>query len=117
LTDNTEPADLGWSIVEMLGHRRVAGYVREQTVAGAGFLRIDGPNGGRTQLVSPGSIYAIHPTTEEIVRRVAGQWATAPVSRFELERGRQPDTSTVEDQMQAAGEEYEDPWGVGGDDD
>lgn len=104
MTDNETP-DLGWCIVEMLGHRRIAGYVREQTVAAAGFLRIDGPDGGRTQLVSPASIYAMHPTTEEVVRRVAGQWAQAPVSRYELERGN-ADPAAVAD-------EFDDPWGGG----
>ena len=35
----------GWCILEVMGHRRIAGFVREVTVAGAGFLRIDVPSG------------------------------------------------------------------------
>lgn len=31
----------GWFIVELMGHRRLAGYVTEQTIAGAGFLPAD----------------------------------------------------------------------------
>lgn len=34
----------GWTIVELLGHRRLAGMVTEATIAGAGFLRIDMPS-------------------------------------------------------------------------
>jgi hypothetical protein len=30
-----------WAIVELMGHRRLAGYVREVQLAGAGFLRLD----------------------------------------------------------------------------
>jgi hypothetical protein len=33
----------GWAIVELMGHRRLAGYVREVELAGAGMLRLDVP--------------------------------------------------------------------------
>lgn len=33
----------GWAILELMGHRRLAGYVREVEVAGAGMLRLDIP--------------------------------------------------------------------------
>lgn len=32
-----------WAILELMGRRKLAGYVRDVTVAGAGFLRIDVP--------------------------------------------------------------------------
>lgn len=35
----------GWAILELMGHRRLAGYLREQQVGGAAFVRIDVPNG------------------------------------------------------------------------
>lgn len=82
----TPPAFDEWCIVELLGHRRLAGRLREQTLAGAGFLRLDEP-GGRTQLVSPGSVYAIHPTTREVVHALAEKWRTEPVQRWELPAG------------------------------
>lgn len=34
----------GWAILELMGHRRLGGYVREVTLAGAGFFRIDIPD-------------------------------------------------------------------------
>lgn len=33
----------GWAILELMGHRRLAGYVREVELAGAGLLRLDVP--------------------------------------------------------------------------
>lgn len=83
----SEPID-GWFIVELLGHRRLAGKVTERTIAGAGFLRIDvpGPDAApiATQYFAPGSVYALTPTTEETARRVASTSWAAPVKEWEL---------------------------------
>lgn len=77
-----------WCIVEMLGHRRLAGYLQEVQIAGQGFLRLDIPDAdddpGRTQFIAPGSIYALHPVSEATARSVAVQWRPEPVSRWEL---------------------------------
>lgn len=77
----------GWCIVELLGHRRLGGYVREQEIAGKGFIRIDLPateeHDGATQYVNPDSLYALTPTTEAIARRIAED-APMPVTRWEL---------------------------------
>ena len=79
-----------WVILELLGHRRVAGRVREVQLAGAGFLRLDIPatdgHGPQTQYISPGSVYAMHPTTEAIATAAAAGFRPQPVSRWELER-------------------------------
>lgn len=73
-----------WCVVELLGHRRVAGKVREVQLAGCGYLRIDVP-GGSTQFVSPGSVYALHPVTEDVVRAFVAHWGVPePVRRWEL---------------------------------
>lgn len=78
----------GWAILELMGHRKLAGYVTEQQIGGAAFLRIDVPGAGSekgaTQLYAPGAIYCITPTTEEIVKSVAGRFKVAPVSQWEL---------------------------------
>ncbi len=77
-----------WCIVELLGHRRLAGRLTEVQIAGAGFLRLDIPaHGGdpaRTQLIQPGSVYALHPVDEATARRAASSWRPAPVQRWEL---------------------------------
>lgn len=73
------------AIVEMLGHRRVAGLLTEVQIAGAGFLRLDIPTTPpMTQIISPASIYAITPTTEEVTRRMMAERDLAPVRRWEL---------------------------------
>lgn len=85
----------GWAILELLGHRRLGGWLSEATVAGASFLRIDIPPVGDraavTQLYSPASVYAITPTTEEIATAAARYVRFQPVNRWELEAPPKPD--------------------------
>lgn len=89
-----------WVILELLGHRRLAGRVREVQLAGAGFLRLDVPatEGHRpqTQYVAPGSVYAMHPTTAAIAIAAAARFRPAPVSRWELEPARTIDPPVAE---------------------
>ena len=75
-----------WYILELLGHRRLAGRCREVIIAGAPMIRIDVPcDPPATQYCSAGSIYAITPTSEDVAKRLAGQSGNpAPVSRYEL---------------------------------
>ena len=71
----------GWTILELMGHRRLAGYVTEAEIAGGKFIRIDVPgkdgHGPRstvaTQFYGASSVYCLTPTTEEIARKVAEQ--------------------------------------------
>jgi hypothetical protein len=78
----------GWCILEVFGHRKLGGYLREQELASASFLRIDIPAvDGRapaTQFYAPTAVYAITPCTEEIARSVAGLFRPEPVSRWDL---------------------------------
>ena len=84
-TTDDSKTDLGWCILELLGHRRLGGYVTEATIAGAAFLRIDVPGDPpATQFYSASAVYAITPTTEEMARKVAGLARPSPVQRWEL---------------------------------
>lgn len=91
----------GWAILELMGHRRLAGYVSEVEFAGGKFVRLDVPAGGSdastgpgrpslddvhvTQLYGASSVYCLTPTTEKIARAVAERSTeAAPVSRWEL---------------------------------
>lgn len=87
MADQTPTFD-EWCVIELLGHRRLTGRVREVQLAGAGFLRIDipatGKHGAQTQFVAPGSVYALHPTTEAIATALATHCRYEPASRWEL---------------------------------
>jgi hypothetical protein len=82
------PTFEGWCILELMGHRRLGGYIREVTIAGAGFLRIDVPGDDgapvATQLYPPSAVYCITPTTETIAAAVAKSNRPTPVQRWEL---------------------------------
>jgi hypothetical protein len=77
-----------WVILELLGHRRAAGYLTEQQIAGASFLRLDIPGDDTktptTQIYNPTSVYAIHPTTEDVARHLAKTHRAEPVYRWQL---------------------------------
>ena len=68
----------GWCILEVMGHRKIVGYVTEVELAGAKMLRVDAPRsmGGRaTQLYPPSSVYCLTPCSREAVEKyVAGDW-------------------------------------------
>lgn len=76
-----------WAILELMGHRRLAGFVTETVIGGGAFLRIDIPGKDdkqTSQFYTPQAVYCITPTTEEIARAVALQSEPAPVYRWEL---------------------------------
>ncbi len=75
-----------WAILELMGHRRLTGYVTATELAGHGVLRIDIPteHGAITQYYSPSSMYALSPTTEELAQAVAKRNRPEPVHVFEL---------------------------------
>ena len=83
-----------WAILELMGHRRLAGYVTEAEVAGGKFIRIDVPgkdgHGPRstvaTQFYAASSVYCLTPTTEEIARKVAESAQVMPAVEWDLRR-------------------------------
>lgn len=77
-----------WAILELMGHRKLAGRVVEQTIAGRGFLRIDleDDNGAQqSQIYSPDAVYCITPTTEEIARVIAKRCRIKPIEVWEVQ--------------------------------
>lgn len=101
MTDTTAPESTPfaeWAVLELMGHRRLAGWLTECELAGKGFLRLDIPGDQpATQLYNPASVYAITPTTEDIARAVAADCRPAPVQLWELERA-QPGPCTLADE-------------------
>ena len=75
--EGCDGAYAGWAILELMGHRRVAGQVREVTMYGACMLRVDIPapeSGGVTvtQYYGGAAVYCLTPATEEAARKVLG---------------------------------------------
>lgn len=75
-----------WAVVELMGHRRLAGKVSEESHFGTPLLRIDVPQDDAfvTQFYGGQSIYCLTPTTEEIARSVAKTNQPKPVHTFEM---------------------------------
>ena len=89
-----------WAIVELMGHRKLAGRVTEQVIAGAALLRIDVPDlpdcKGFTQFYGSHTIYSLTPTTEEIAKQFANYHRERPVSAYELRALPAPAPITVD---------------------
>ena len=89
MTDDKETFD-EWAVLELMGHRRLAGHVSEVTLAGGTFLRIDVPNDDNnsetlaTQFYSPAAVYCITPTTEDTARAVARNIDQRPIQRYQV---------------------------------
>jgi hypothetical protein len=99
-----------WAILEIMGHRRLAGRVTEQEIAGRGFLRLDVPSDPPiTQYYSPDSVFAIHPVTEETAREAARLARKEPVSRWELPPA-DVDATVTTGPPAGRGAWGEDPW-------
>lgn len=73
-------------IVEIMGFNQVAGWVTEETIAGAAMIRVDVPTTayqpGFTKYFSSSAIYAITPVTEELAHAAAEQMRVIPVQVY-----------------------------------
>jgi hypothetical protein len=87
----------GWAILELMGHRRLGGYIRQVEMYGAALCRIDIPSedglGGRplaTQFYSASAIYCVTPTDQVTAMRVAVAFRPEPVSEWQLPKPEAP---------------------------
>jgi hypothetical protein len=99
----------GWAILELMGHRRLAGRVSEVELAGHGFLRLDVPEvdgrPGATQFYAPASVYALTPTTEEVARGLRSR--PEPVTVWDLQRPALPSREEALDALEEDMDELE----------
>ena len=86
-TADTTPA-ASWAVVELMGHRKLAGLVSEEIRFGVPMCRIDVPANGEiaafTQLYGGASIYAMTPVSEQVARGVAAKLQMRPVEIWDL---------------------------------
>ncbi|RTL03724.1 hypothetical protein EKK58_12240 [Candidatus Dependentiae bacterium] len=110
-----------WAVVEIMGHKRFAGHVTEQSVGGAGFIRVDVPEislrAGEvlpafTKFFGAGSIYSLTPCTEETARKFAASFRAEAFARYELPRLQSfpsyqtdPEAGTISDEDRYADED------------
>jgi hypothetical protein len=78
-----------WGILELFGHKRLAGQIREQTIGSATMIRIDVPAVGDqkefTKLYGPSAIYGITPTDEITARAAAEAWRERPLDYYTIQ--------------------------------
>lgn len=71
-----------WAIVELMGHKVVAGYVTEETKFGTPLCRIDVPETSAhpqfTQLYGGSALYCVTPVSEEVARLTAERMKVNP---------------------------------------
>lgn len=82
----------GPAIVEIMGHRRLAGVVSEVDFAGVKLLRVDVPSEPpATQFYGGSAIFCVTPCTEAtMLEAVAAVRIPEPVHRWELPRAAEP---------------------------
>jgi hypothetical protein len=76
-----------WVILELMGHRKLAGLLTEQQIGGASFIRLDIPSRDKswtTQFYSPAAVYCITPCTELLAASMAKIYQPEPVHRYDL---------------------------------
>jgi len=101
-----------WGILELMGHRKLAGLVKEETIGGASFIRIDIPDGKgefqATQFYNLSAVYCMTPTSKELAAQVAVQNTPAPVTRWELPAAPEPRSITDDSDLDSDSTDDED---------
>lgn len=71
------------AIVELFGHRRIAGFVSETQIAGAAFLSVEVPSldnkDGFSRYYSANAIYCINPVSEDVMNDAVRSFGLLPV--------------------------------------
>lgn len=88
MSTKTEGMFEGWVIIELMGHRKLGGYLQEETICGKAMARLDVVNTEgtpiATQFYNPDSIYCITPTTQDVATAYGANHKPEPVTRWEL---------------------------------
>lgn len=79
-----------WGILEILGHRKLAGLLKQEQILGTSLIRIDCYSQDRekplfTQYYSPQSVFSLLPCSEEVAKKYTDSCQFVPVQKWELE--------------------------------
>ncbi len=132
MPEQTPPLNT-WAIVEVMGHKRFAGFVTEQTFGAAALIRVDvpeteqetrtpdGPATRTTQayskLIGVGSIYCITPCTEAVARLAAKEierWNDPVPVDIPAQRQIPPSVGAPISDAEVVNEDDDDGWGADG---
>ncbi len=101
----------GWAILELMGHRTHAGYLREEERFSVIMARIDIPQRGGTTVTKHyggSSIYGISWVTEEVAKRIALEQTFDPVIPWDLQRPALPAPELPQDDVEDAKQDLDD---------
>lgn len=105
-----------WCVVEIMGHKRFAGFVTEQTIGGNSFVRIDVPEtlgtdgktlGPFTKLFGAASIYCLTPCTEATARAFAAGLRSQAFDLYEVQRLMLPVHNSASDPDRRNDDDYD----------
>jgi hypothetical protein len=86
--NETMEQDGMYALVELMGHQKMVGLVRETKLAGAGFLQVDSLDAeGKftfSRYLGPSAIYAINPISKELAEELAKKYQPPPVNAFDV---------------------------------
>ena len=112
MSNTTETPFSEWCVVEIMGHKKFAGKVTSQEIAGCGFLRIDVPESDGqpafTKLFGTQSVYCLSPCTEETARAFVKLFRSESFSRYEAPRLESTVLTPTQSRAQIVDEEYDD---------
>lgn len=90
-----------WGIVELFGHQRIAGHITEAEIAGGVFIQVNVPevegSAAFTKLYGTNAIYAMTPTSEELVKAYVKRNKPAPLNIYMPELRTLPDPREPDD--------------------
>jgi hypothetical protein len=93
---STEKPEQQFAVVEMMGHRKVAGAIKQSELAPGALIRVDvfGSDGhiDRTEHIGTSAIYDITIVTEQVAKATAIAHAPEPSFAFDILKPR-PDRS------------------------
>lgn len=102
----------GYALLELMGHRQLAGMVREVEVAGHAMLRVDVPAIGEdpkySTFVSPLSLYCLTPVTVDVCLAQAEMLRVRPALAYGVRLQRKPETlSLAVEPVASRGEDWD----------
>lgn len=101
-----------WGILEIMGHVRFAGLIRERTIAGTGFVEIEVPavegRSAFSKVFGTNAVYCITPTTQEIARAAASEFRARPLTVLSFPVQESLPLKNAVDYIGAGDDDYED---------